>query len=250
MRNAFGSVQSALVLGGGSDIAAALVRRLAEDRLRTVGLAVRDAGSVAPLEAELEAAGVRVEILAFDADDVESHDAVMASAFDAVGEVDVVVVAFGALGHGAQRDRHRALALARTNFVGAVSAVLAAVDRLQAQGHGTVIVLSSVAGERVRKANFAYGATKAGLDGFCQGLGDSLAGTGVDVMVVRPGFVTTKMTEGLDPPPFSTSPEKVADAIVQGIRRRSHTVWAPPILRPVMSVLRHLPRPVFRRLPL
>jgi decaprenylphospho-beta-D-erythro-pentofuranosid-2-ulose 2-reductase len=95
-----------------------------------------------------------------------------------------------------------------------------------------------------------YGSSKAGADGFAQGLGDSLAGTGVDVMVVRPGFVKTKMTEGLDPAPFSTTPEAVAREIVRGLARGSHTVWAPSLLRIVMSALRHVPRPLFRRLPL
>jgi decaprenylphospho-beta-D-erythro-pentofuranosid-2-ulose 2-reductase len=121
---------------------------------------------------------------------------------------------------------------------------------MKQQGHGTIVLLSSVAGERVRKSNFMYGASKAGADGFAQGLADSLAGSGVSVMVVRPGFVKTKMTEGLDPVPFSTTPEVVAEAIVRGLARGSHTVWVPGLLRGVMSALRHVPRAVFRRLPL
>ena len=116
------------------------------------------------------------------------------------------------------------------------------------QAHGTLIVLSSVAAERPRRSNFVYGASKAGLDAFAQGLGDALAGTGVDVMVVRPGFVRTKMTAGLKPAPLSTTPDAVAGAIVDGLRRGAHTVWVPPALRSVMSIVRHLPRPLFRRL--
>ncbi len=88
------------------------------------------------------------------------------------------------------------------------------------------------------------------MDGFFQGLGDSLVGTGVQVMVVRPGFVHTKMTEGMDAAPLSTTPEAVADAIVAGLARGSETVWVPGALRYVMSVLRHVPRPIFRKLPL
>jgi decaprenylphospho-beta-D-erythro-pentofuranosid-2-ulose 2-reductase len=122
-------------------------------------------------------------------------------------------------------------------------------DRLRRQGHGVLVVLSSVAGERVRAANFVYGATKAGLDAFAQGLGDSLAGSGARVLVVRPGFVRTKMTTGLAEAPFTTGPDAVADATIAGLRRGAHTVWSPPALRWVFMVLRHVPRPLWRRMP-
>ncbi len=136
------------------------------------------------------------------------------------------------------------------NYLGAVSVAVPVARRLRSQGHGTLVALSSVAGERARRSNFVYGSTKAGFDAFFQGLGDSLAASGVQVIVVRPGFVHTKMTRGLDPAPLSTTPEAVATAIVEGLARGSHTVWAPPALRWVMAVLRHVPRPLFRRLPL
>ncbi len=129
-----------------------------------------------------------------------------------------------------------------------MSAGLAVADQLRAQGHGTLVVLSSVAGVRVRKDNFVYGSTKAGLDGFAQGLGDALQGSGARVMVVRPGFVTTKMTEGLAPAPFSTDADSVAADIVTGLRRGSHTVWSPPVLRAVFGALQLVPRPLWRRL--
>jgi decaprenylphospho-beta-D-erythro-pentofuranosid-2-ulose 2-reductase len=116
------------------------------------------------------------------------------------------------------------------------------------QGHGTIVVLSSVAGERARRSNFVYGSSKAGLDAFAQGLGDRLHERGVHVMVVRPGFVRTKMTAGLDDVPLSTDPDAVAESIATGLRRSSHTVWSPAPLRAVMAALRHLPRPLFRRL--
>jgi decaprenylphospho-beta-D-erythro-pentofuranosid-2-ulose 2-reductase len=169
-----------------------------------------------------------------------------------VGDVDLVLLAFGLLGPAGSAgppDRRETVELAMTNYVGALSVAVPITDRLVAQGHGTWVVLSSVAGERVRKANFWYGSTKAGLDGWFQGLGDHLHGTGVDVMIVRPGFVTTKMTAGLDAPPLSTTPEEVANDIVRGLERGSSIVWSPAPFRPVMSALRHLPRPVFRRLP-
>jgi decaprenylphospho-beta-D-erythro-pentofuranosid-2-ulose 2-reductase len=104
--------------------------------------------------------------------------------------------------------------------------------------------------ERPRASNFVYGSTKAGLDAFFSGLADSVVGTGVSVLVVRPGFVRSKMTEGLPDAPLATTPEAVADAIVEGVRRGRHTVWVPGAMRWVMSGLRHTPRAVFRRLPI
>jgi decaprenylphospho-beta-D-erythro-pentofuranosid-2-ulose 2-reductase len=101
----------------------------------------------------------------------------------------------------------------------------------------------------VRRANFIYGSSKAGLDGFAQGLGDSLVGSGARVMVVRPGFVTTKMTAGMKPAPLAASAEQVAAAILEGLAKGAQIVWAPGALRPMMILARHLPRAVFRRLP-
>jgi decaprenylphospho-beta-D-erythro-pentofuranosid-2-ulose 2-reductase len=249
VRDALGSVQSVLVLGGGSDIALATVRALVADRTRTVVLAARDPDGLAPHVEELRAAGAEtVEAVPFDADDPDAP--AIAEAFERHGDVDLVLVAFGVLGdqERALEDPDFAAGVLRTNFLGGASAMLLAARRLRAQGHGALVVLSSVAGERARRSNFVYGASKAGLDAFAQGLGDELAGEGIQVMVVRPGMVRTKMTAGLDDVPFTTTPEAVAEEIVKGLRRGAHTVWVPPVLRVVMAGLRHLPRPLFRRL--
>jgi decaprenylphospho-beta-D-erythro-pentofuranosid-2-ulose 2-reductase len=249
LKDALGSVQSVLVLGGGSDIAGALLRLLVARRTTTIGLAARDPATLAGRVLELRRAGGRVETLRFDADDTASHAAFVAEAFEQLGELDLVVLAFGVLG-GTDPGSDEAVQITQTNYVGAVSVLLPIADRLRQQGHGTIVVLSSVAGERVRKSNFVYGASKAALDGFAQGLGDSLAGTGVQVLIVRPGFVTTKMTEGMKPAPLSTTPEAVADAVVDGIAKGAQCVWVPSTLRWVMAGLRHVPRPLFRRLPI
>jgi decaprenylphospho-beta-D-erythro-pentofuranosid-2-ulose 2-reductase len=237
MKDALGAVQSILVLGGTSDIGLAIARRLAEPRSAHVILASRTPD-------ESVQVGGKTSYVAFDADAVETHAAFVARVFDEFGDIDVVVVAFGLL-DAAPVD------LARTNFLGAVSVMSLVADRLREQGHGELIVLSSVAGERVRKSNYAYGATKAGIDGFSQGLGDALAAehSGVHVLVVRPGFVTTKMTEGMDAAPLSTTAEAVADAVVRAVARGADVVWVPGPLRWVMMAVRHLPRAVFRRLP-
>ena len=251
MKDALGMPQSVLVLGGGSEIALATVRRLARERTSEVRLAARRPGELEPIATELRDQGVVVEVLPFDGDDIDSHPLFVDAAFAGQRDVDLVLVAFGVLGEQerAERDHAAAVSVLRTNFVGAASVMTLVARRLVDQGHGTIAVLSSVAGERVRRSNYVYGASKAGLDGFSQGLGLALEGTGVHVMVIRPGFVRTKMTAGIEAPPFSTTPERVADAVLEGLRRGAHTIWSPSALRFVMSAVRHLPRSLFRRLP-
>jgi decaprenylphospho-beta-D-erythro-pentofuranosid-2-ulose 2-reductase len=253
MKDALGSVQSVLVLGGGSDIALATVRELVKRRARTVVLAARDPEALSATADELRAAGATtVETVAFDARDTTSHDAFVESVFERVGDVDLALLAFGVLGdqEEAEHDGRAAVDIAEVNYVGSVSVAVPIAQRMRTQGHGTIVALSSVAGERARRSNFVYGSSKAGMDAFFQGLGDSLVGTGVRVMIVRPGFVHTKMTDGMDAAPLSTTPEAVAGAIVHGLARGRETVWVPSPLRYVMTVLRHVPRPVFRKLPI
>ncbi|BBC36055.1 Short-chain dehydrogenase [Streptomyces graminofaciens] len=251
MKDAFGTPQSLLVLGGTSDIALATARRLIARRTRTVWLAGRPSPELEAAAAHLRGLGADTHTVAFDALAPESHEAGLGKIF-AEGDIDMVLLAFGVLGDqaGDERDPLAATRVAQTNYTGAVSAGLVCARALQAQGHGSLVVLSSVAGERARRSNFIYGSSKAGLDAFAQGLGDALHGTGVHVMVVRPGFVRTRMTAGLPEAPLATTPEAVATAIELGLRRRSETVWVPGALRLVMSVLRHAPRSVFRRLPM
>ncbi|MER5613664.1 SDR family NAD(P)-dependent oxidoreductase [Streptomyces sp. NPDC002215] len=283
MKNAFGAPQSLLVLGGTSEIALATARRLIALRTRTIRLAGRPGPALDAAAAELRARGADVRTVGFDALDIESHGSALGKIF-AEGDIDMVLLAFGIAGDQG-RDEEEPLAAARvaqTNYTGAVSAGLVCAGALQAQGHGSLVVLSSVAGERARRADFIYGSSKAGLDAFTQGLGDALHGTGVHVMVVRPGVVrperaaeTVPVAETvpagspvgariaaarsasarfasapLEAPALTTTPDAVAEAIVTGLRRRSETVWVPGSLRAVMSALRHVPRPLFRRLPI
>jgi len=247
MQDAQGLPQSILVLGGTSEIGLAVVRRLVRARARRVVLAVRDPEAAKTASDELQELGADVSVVAFDALDTEAHAAVIGGVFDE-GDVDLVLLAFGVLGDQSDFEAHPAAAVeaARVNYVGAVSAGLVVADRLRRQGHGTFVVLSSVAAERPRRANFVYGSTKAGLDAFAQGLGDSLVGTGARVLVVRPGFVHTRMTAGMAAQPLATTPEVVADQVVRGLERGRETVWAPAPLRWIFAALRHLPRPLWR----
>jgi decaprenylphospho-beta-D-erythro-pentofuranosid-2-ulose 2-reductase len=253
VKDALGSVQSVLVLGGNSDIGLAIVSALVSDRTRKVVLAARDPDALAQTCEELGAAGAEARAVPFDAVDTAAHQALIDSVFDEHGDIDLVLVAFGVLGSQPEllEDPAAAAASVQVNFTGATAALLSVASRMRRQGHGTIVVLSSVAGERARRSNFVYGSAKAGLDAFAQGLADELAPSGIDVIVVRPGMVRTKMTEGMDTVPLTTTPEAVAEDVVAAIRRGgSRTVWSPPALRYVMTVLRLLPRPVFRRLDL
>ena len=252
MRDALGKVQSVLLLGGTSDIGSAIVRQLTAGRtgMRVV-LAARVPERCNDLAGELRSAGHSVEVLTFDADDTGSHRAVLDLAA-AGGDLDVVVSAWGVLGAPQptlDADPQLAASVAMSNYVGVVSAGLEIARVLRAQGHGTLVHLSSVAAERARRANFVYGSSKAGSDAFMQGLSDSLVGTGVRVLVVRPGFVRSKMTTGMKVQPFSITPEVVAAVTVKALHGVAHTVWAPGLLRYLFAAFRLLPRAVWRRMP-
>ena len=252
MQNAFGEPQSILLLGGTSDIGLAIVRKLVSPTCRHVVLACRTPGAAEPAIEALRRDGMTVTAVPFDARNPSTHAALVDDVVADVGDIDVVIVAFGVLGDQATFD-HDPVAAAEAvavNYVGAVSVGLAVAEQFRKQGHGQLIVLSSVAGERVRKSNFVYGSSKAGVDGFAQGLGDSLEGTGAKVLIVRPGFVHSAMTAGLAAAPLSTTPDEVAKVTVKALRAGRRTVWAPGALRYLFIVLRHLPGAVFRRLPL
>jgi decaprenylphospho-beta-D-erythro-pentofuranosid-2-ulose 2-reductase len=231
-----------VVLGGGSELGLAIVRALAPD------VAVLAGRSPSRLAA-LDVGGARIEAVAFDADDTESHEAALDAAWGAAGGgVDVVVVSFGAL--GAQwpglGDPAASVALLRTNAVGAGSAVLRAAARLERQAAGALVRLSSVAAERPRPSNFVYAAGKAAADFLARGVADA---TGVRVLVVRPGFVPTALTAGMKAPPLSTTPDQVAQATVDALRRGRRIVYVPRSMRAVGLVSRLLPAWILRRLP-
>jgi decaprenylphospho-beta-D-erythro-pentofuranosid-2-ulose 2-reductase len=250
MTDAWGRPRSILLLGGTSDIGLATLEAWAGARPRVV-LAARPGARRDEAVRRVERLGLDLSVLDFDAEDTASHPGVVAAAYGH-GDVDVAVVAFGVLGDEEQawQDHAAAVHHARVNYLAAVSVGVALADQVRRQGHGWIVALSSVAGERVRRSNFVYGSGKAGMDAFYLGLGEALREHGGHVLVVRPGFVRSRMTEGRDPAPLAVEPRDVAAAIVAGVADGSELVWVPGRMRAVMSVLRHVPRPVFRRLPL
>lgn len=239
-----------VIFGGRSEIGIELARRLAPGV--PVILAARRADDLdSQVTAVRQAGATAVHTVEFDADDLSSHRGLVDAIEARHGPIGTAVLAFGILGDQAraEHDPLHATAIVHTDFVAQVGLLTVLSDRMRAVGRGTLVVFSSVAGVRVRRANYVYGSAKAGLDGFCNGLADALHGTGVRLLVVRPGFVTGRMTEGMSPAPFSSTPAKVADAAARALRRGRTHVWVPWILRPVFATMRMLPRPLWRRLP-
>ncbi|MGI8715912.1 MAG: SDR family NAD(P)-dependent oxidoreductase [Solirubrobacteraceae bacterium] len=245
--------QRVLLVGGSSEIGGAIVSRLRREREVEVFLLGRDADRLDAAARTLAASGCpALGVVVVSAAELDRHAGAVSDAFTQAGGFDLVVLALGALGaqEGLDAERIDFIDVLETGFLGAGSLLWHCLRALRAQGHGELVVLSSVAAERQRGGNAAYCAAKAGLDALAQGLSDELRGSGVRVLVVRPGFVTTRMTAGLKRPPMAVTAAAVADVTVAGLAGRAHTVWAPGYLRYVFAVLRHLPRPLFRRLPL
>jgi len=242
--------ETIVILGGRSEIGIAVARRLAEGA--TVVLAARrSADLAAEVQAVRDAGAAAVDTVEFDADDLAAQRGVLDDIAARHGPLGVVVVAFGILGDQAraERDAEHARAIVHTDYVAHVTVLTHLAEILRAQGSGTLVVFSSVAGARVRRANYVYGSAKAGLDGFASGLADALHGSGVRLLLVRPGFVIGRMTEGMAPAPFSSTPDAVADATVAALRAARAEVWVPRALRPIFAVARHAPRALWRRMP-
>ena len=239
-----------LLLGGRSEIGLEVATRLAPGR--TVVLAARRSSDLATQRSRvLQAGATTVDAVEFDANAMDTHEERLRSVVERHGPIGIVVLAFGILGDQtrAEDDAGHALEVITTDFLAQVSVLTHAAKVLRAQKSGDLVVFSSVAGVRVRRANYVYGSAKAGLDGFASGLSDSLHGSGVHLLLARPGFVIGSMTEGMDPAPMSSTPDQVAAAVVAALRSRKSTVWIPGTLRPVFFAMRLLPQWLWRRMP-
>ena len=239
-----------MVFGGRSEIGVELATRLAPGA--TVVLAARGAERLDEQVAAVRSAGAAaVHTVEFDADELSSHGPLVDKLVGEFGPLRIAVLAFGILGDQAraEADAGHAVAIVHTDYVAQVSLLTHLATAMRAAGRGELVVFSSVAGIRVRRANYVYGSAKAGLDGFACGLADALHGTGVRLLLVRPGFVIGRMTEGMDPAPLSSTPAQVAEATARALRTGRGTVWVPWALRPLFFGMRLLPRAIWRRLP-
>ena len=239
-----------LILGGRSEIGTELAVRLAPGA--SIVLAARNADRLDEQVAAIRAAGAAaVACVEFDADNIEAHGPLVASVIAEHGPIDTAVLAFGILGDQkrAETDAAHAVAVVHTDYVAQVSLLTHLAAAMRRAGSGTLVVFSSVAGVRVRRANYVYGSAKAGLDGFASGLADALHGSGVRLLLVRPGFVIGRMTEGMTPAPLSSTPAQVATATARALTKGRRTVWIPWALRPVFFGFTLLPQFVWRRMP-
>ena len=240
-----------VLLGGRSEVGLETVTRIAAGRV--VVLAARRSDDLIGEITRVRAAGAsEVHAVEFDADDTAAHRSVLEGIAADHGTVGVVVVAFGVLGDQAraEEDPAQALAVVQTDYVAQVGVLTIVANLLRAQASGQIVVFSSIAGVRVRRANYVYGSSKAGLDGFACGLADALHGSGVHLLLVRPGFVVGRMTAGMTAVPLlSSTPDQVGAAVSDGLATRAHLVWVPGRLRPVAAVMRLVPRSLWRRMP-
>ncbi|BCI55752.1 NAD-dependent decaprenylphosphoryl-D-2-keto erythropentose reductase [Mycolicibacterium litorale] len=253
--DAVGNPQTILLLGGTSEIGLAICERYLRDAPARIVLAALpdDPGRDAAV-AQMRSAGAKsVEVIDFDAVDTASHPDVIDKASQAgARDIDVAIVAFGLLGDAEElwQNQRKAVQIAEINYTAAVSVGVLLGERMREQGFGQIIAMSSAAGERVRRSNFVYGSTKAGLDGFYLGLGEALREYGVHVLVIRPGQVRTRMSAHVKEAPLTVDKEYVAELAVNASAKGKDLVWAPGAFRYVMMVLRHIPRPIFRKLPI
>ena len=239
-----------VIFGGRSEIGIELATRLARDA--TVVLAARGADRLAAEAATVTAAGATaVHLVEFDADDLASHGPLVASLLAQHGRIGTAVLAFGILGDQARAevDPSHAAAIVHTDYTAQVSLLTVLAATMRSAGRGSLVVFSSVAGARPRRANYVYGSAKSGLDAFSRGLADALHGSGVHLLLVRPGFVIGRMTEGMPPAPLSSTPAQVADAAALALAKGRNEIWVPRALGALVVGLRLLPRAVWRRMP-
>ena len=253
MINAVGNPQTILLLGGTSEIGLAICAEyLKKGPARILLAALPEDPLRADAVAQMSAAGAStVELIDFDALDTDGHPKVIDAAWGS-GDVDVAIVAFALDGDPEElwQNQRKAVRVAQVNYTASVSVGVLLGEKMKAQGFGRIIVMSSVAGERVRRSNFVYGSTKAGLDGFYLGLGEALRPHGPRVLVIRPGMVRTRFSAHVKEAPLTVNKEDIATLAVSSAQQGKDLVWAPGPFRYVMMILRHIPRPIFRRLPI
>ena len=251
MLNAVGQAQHILLLGGTSEIGLGIVEEFLERGPAKVTLAARaQSPRIADATAALTSRGADVEVIDFDATDFEAHPDVVKQAWNR-GDVDVAIVAFGTLGDQEElwQDQAKAVASAETNYTAPVSLGVLLGQKFKAQGHGTIVALSSVAGQRVRRSNFVYGASKAGVDGFFINLGEAIRDSGAKVLVVRPGQVRTKMSAEAGEAPLTVNVEDVAKATYDAVLSGKQSIFVHPLFEYVSLAFKFIPQAIFRKLP-
>ena len=241
------AAKTALLIGATSDIGRAVARRLAAQGW-ALQLAARDATALEREARDLQArTGKAPRLHQWDA----LEDGLLVDELEPLP--DLVVCVVGLLGDQASSERDTAASerVMRTNYTAPALLLGALAQHFERRGSGVIVGVSSVAGDRGRAANYVYGSAKAGFTAFLSGLRGRLARHGVHVVTVKPGFVYTRMTEGMDfPALLAASPEQVAEAIVRAVRRRRNVVYVGRVWRFAMLLIRALPEGMFKRMKL
>ncbi len=252
MINGLGALQNVLLIGGTSEIGLSIVDSIFErGRGNQLVVSVKSETDIERVRNDLGSRykGISIEVVVMNMLNTGSLEASTRSVF-AKFQIDAVILAAGLLPDVEKSfsDARVAVDSAKVNFLGQLEVGTEVIQQFKKQGHGRLVVVTSVAGERSRKDNYVYAAGKAGLDAWATGLADALHGSPIRVLVVRPGMVRTKMSAGLPEVPFTCDPDVVGKAVLKRLNRGPTLIYVPGILRIVMSILRHLPRFVFRRL--
>lgn len=245
-------MQKVLIVGATSAIAQETAKRFAESGDQ-IYLAGRSPEKLEVLVADLRVRGAaKVAFMALDLNDFDRHSDLINAASEALGGLDTVLIAHGTLSDqkACEQDFQVALKEYHTNFLSAVSLLTLLANHFEAQGHGCLAVISSVAGDRGRQSNYFYGSAKGGLNVFLQGLRNRLAPSGVQVLTIKPGFVDTPMTAGFKKGWLWVGPKIIAAGIHRAIRCHSDEVYLPWFWWGVMTIIKAIPERIFKRLKL
>ena len=238
-----------IILGGTSTIARSFARQAAE-RGNGIILAGRDMEDMETTAADCRHRGAPVaEAITFDARSPETFTPILSRAEKLDGSISVAVFV-GSMPSQEEIDADPSLidGVIRDSFTGPSEFLTTIAPMLEARGSGTVVGVGSVAGDRGRIGNYVYGASKAGFHTYLSGLRNRLGRSGVHVVTVKPGTVDTAMTWGMDKLPFLAPPEKVASDILRAVDKKRNVLYTPFIWWPVMTIIRHIPEPIFKKM--
>ncbi|MFL6305951.1 MAG: SDR family oxidoreductase [Candidatus Sulfotelmatobacter sp.] len=240
--------QRILVLGATSAIAMAIMRQLITPSAHFFLVARSKEKLTAVAQDLLVRGALRVDMVVSDLDDIQDHPQMLSVATSQLGTIDLALLAHGVLGDQAAAEREYSAAepILVTNFLSAISLLTWLANYCESQGKGTLAVISSVAGDRGRKSNYVYGASKAGLDAFLSGLRNRIDRSGVQVLTIKPGFVATPMTAHIPKNRLFATPEQVSIGILKAVRRRSDVVYVPWFWRPIMAIIKAVPERIFK----
>lgn len=237
-----------LILGATSDMAKALVVELAKEKHQFY-LAARNVKRLEPFSKDLKIRfDIQTSLFEFDAQNFASHEEFYTQLNP---KPDWVISFFGYLGdqHLAQNSWKESKTIIDTNYTAMVSILNIVAQEMEKRKKGIIVGVSSVAGDRGRQSNYLYGSAKAALTAYLAGMRNRLYRSGVHVMTVKPGFVNTQMTAGLDlPKPITASPEQIAQGIIKGIKKQKNIVYLLPVWRLIMAVIKSIPEFIFKKL--